>query len=212
MTSRSTSGRDFVLTIRRDGKLLAQWTLDQGPLELTVSDTRTGEVASTFLATPPVGTDEIQHFDGGRQDGDDITLPLPESTASLQQVERQTDTSEPTLHDPAAVWIQTQGEWRAAGELHPKQRVTTLGGWIRNTKEGRLVVSPGPRLSGSATLPDGRTIDIESGSQALSLPPGASVLLGDGVHGVYVRSEPMDTDPRPAPRFAAHEPRSGKHP
>jgi hypothetical protein len=210
MTSRSTSGRDFVLTVRRDGKLLAQWSLDQGPLEMTVIDGRTGETASTFMATPPVGTDEIQHFDEGRQDGDDITLPLPEPTASLQRVERHSETSEPTLFDPAEVWIQNHGEWRSAGELHAKQRVTTLGGWIRNTKSGRLVVSPGPRLAGSATLPDGRTVEIAASSQAVSLPPGASVLLGDGHHGIYVRSEPMVPDPRPAPRFSLQEPRPDK--
>jgi hypothetical protein len=205
MTSRSTSGQPFVLTVRRDGKLLAQWSLDQGPLEMTVTDTRTGEVASTFLATPPVGTDEIQHADGGRQDGDDITLPLPEATASLQRVERQPDTSEPVLHDPATVWVQNGGEWRAAGELHPKQRVSTLGGWIKNSKSSRLVVMPGPRLSGSATLPDGRTIEIAAGSEAMSFPPGASVLLGDGEHGLYVRSEPLLPEAHPAPRFSFQE-------
>lgn len=189
MSGRSSrGGRDYVLTVRRDGKLLAQWSLDQGPLEMTVTNTRTGQTQATFMATPPVGTDEIQH-DLGRQEGDDITLPLPEPTAALSKVERQRETSEPVHIPPAEVWVRKAGEWRSAGELRPKQRVTTLGGWVRNSKEGRLIVCAGERMSGSATLPDGRTVEISSGQDALSLPPGASVLLGDGEHGLYVRSE-----------------------
>ncbi|MCB9777138.1 MAG: hypothetical protein H6742_01075 [Alphaproteobacteria bacterium] len=92
---------------------------------------------------------------------------------------------------PAEVWAQKRGEWKSIGQLTPGQRVRTLGGWVRLAPDGRLVVSSGHDLSGTATLIDGRMLEIDRGQEFIALPPGSSVMLAHGDRGIYVRSEPL---------------------
>ncbi|RME21603.1 MAG: hypothetical protein D6798_17735 [Deltaproteobacteria bacterium] len=101
----------------------------------------------------------------------------------------------PPVPRPAEVWSQKRGEWRSIGHLVPGQRVRTLGGWVRLAPDGRLVVRSGQNLEGSATLDDGRMIEIAKGEEFLALPPGSSVTLEVGDRGIYVRSEPLPTSP-----------------
>ncbi len=97
----------------------------------------------------------------------------------------------PPAPQPAEVWSQKRGEWKSLGHLVPGQRVSTLGGWVRLAPDGRLVVRSGQNLAGTATLVDGRMIEIETSEDYLALPPGSSVMLAVGDRGIYVRSEPL---------------------
>ena len=116
--------------------------------------------------------------------------PPPSPAPRVQKVEAR----------PAEVWVRRRNEWRNAGSLVPGQRVPMIGGWVRLDPDGRLVVCPGEAMAGSATLLDGRTVEIQSGQDAIRLPPGASVLLRSGEQGLYVRSEPvLEAPARPAP-------------
>jgi hypothetical protein len=90
---------------------------------------------------------------------------------------------------PAEVWVRRQSEWRSGGSLKPGQRAVSRGGWVRLRRDGRLVVRPGPSLSGSATLADGSAVEIDKDVPPVELPAGASVLLRAGEYGLYVRSE-----------------------
>lgn len=99
---------------------------------------------------------------------------------------------------PAEVWVRRKNEWRSAGHLAPGQRVPLNGGWIRLGPDGRLAVCAGPTMTGSATLSDGRTVDIAAGTDVLRLPGGTSVILRQGDQGLYVRSEVVMPVIRPA--------------
>lgn len=119
-----------------------------------------------------------------------VAAPPPSPAPRVQKVEAR----------PAEVWVRRRNEWRNAGSLVPGQRVPMIGGWVRLDPDGRLVVCPGEAMAGSATLLDGRTVEIQSGQDAIRLPPGASVLLRSGEQGLYVRSEPvLEAPARPAP-------------
>ncbi|NOY24745.1 MAG: hypothetical protein GXP62_02635 [Oligoflexia bacterium] len=96
---------------------------------------------------------------------------------------------------PAEVWAQKRGEWRNVGTLVPGQRVRILGGFVRLSSDGRLVVSAGTNLSGTATLVDGRMVEIAVGQEYIALPAGSSVMLASGERGLYVRSEPLNIEP-----------------
>lgn len=135
---------------------------------------------------------------GAQEAGDGLTAFLipadDESTVTRRlppEALKATPAEEPQRPTPAEVWTQKRGEWRNLGPLIPGQRVSTLGGWVRLSPDGRLVVSSGQALSGTATLIDGRMIDIEAGREHLALPPGSSVMLAAGDRGLYVRSEPL---------------------
>ena len=107
-----------------------------------------------------------------------------------REIPPPTEEDEPPVR-PAEVWVRKRSEWRSAGRLVTGQRVRMLGGWMRLRSDGRLVVFPGGRLTGSGTMVDGRHVEIAAGQDAISLPPGASVLLCFKEHGLYVRSEPL---------------------
>ena len=96
----------------------------------------------------------------------------------------------PLPPQPAEVWVRKNHEWRSAGHLVGRQRVTLLGGWIRLEDDGKLVVCPGNRLAGSGTMLDGRTVDLADDPAPVAFPAGSSVVLRQGAHGIYVRSEP----------------------
>ena len=91
---------------------------------------------------------------------------------------------------PAEVWTRNASEWRTAGRLLPGQRTVVQDGWVELDDAGRLVVNPGPEMSGTATLVNGRTVEIARSSKRLRLPPGSSVILRGPGHGLYVRAEP----------------------
>lgn len=91
---------------------------------------------------------------------------------------------------PAEVWTRNASEWRSAGRLKPGQLAKARRGWVRLETDGRLVVSPGPELAGTATMVDGTTIEIQKGSQRVRLPAGSSIILRGPGHGLYVRADP----------------------
>jgi len=88
----------------------------------------------------------------------------------------------------AEVWFRRHGEWTPRGALNLGQHVQAFGGMVRCDDSGGLVVLAGPRLHGSATLPSGELRQINSGQQAVHLPPGTSVIMWQGEQGIYVRS------------------------
>ena len=91
---------------------------------------------------------------------------------------------------PAEVWTRNASEWRTAGRLLQGQRTTVQQGWVELDDSGRLVVYAGPEMSGTATLVNGRTVEITRNSQRVRLPPGSSVILRGSGHGLYVRADP----------------------
>jgi hypothetical protein len=95
---------------------------------------------------------------------------------------------------PAEVWIRSSNSWRSAGQLLPGRKATSRGGWVQLEDGGGLLVSCGPELAGTATLMDGQSFDLDGTHGERRLPPGASVILRAGAYGLYVRSEPLDTD------------------
>lgn len=90
--------------------------------------------------------------------------------------------------DAAEVWFRQGGEWIPKGTLTTNQEVKALGGVIRCDGQGGLVVSSGPHLSGSATLPSGDLVPVDTGQSGLYFQPGTSVILWAGDLGFYVRS------------------------
>ncbi|MFH1470035.1 MAG: hypothetical protein ABIO70_36965 [Pseudomonadota bacterium] len=166
----------------------------------------------------------------GPSDDDDLSLPMPEGlvvepperssagdllAASLGRphaVTPRLDTTGGFERDPsterlegAEVWFRRGGEWTPRGALSLGQHVQAFGGMVRCDDSGGLVVLAGPRLHGSATLPSGELRQVQSGQQAVQLPPGTSVILWQGEQGIYVRSNvPADVSgPLMAPEPAA---------
>ncbi len=126
--------------------------------------------------------------------------PLPRPEPPVRPPPRPQSPPRPAQEiRPAEVWVRRKNEWRSAGHLAPGQRVPMNGGWIRLGPDGRLAVCAGPTMTGSATLSDGRSVDIASGSDILRLPGGTSVILRQGEQGLYVRSEVVMAVPRPNP-------------
>lgn len=133
-----------------------------------------------------------------QESGDGLTaflIPADDESTVTRRLPPEVLTANPADEaqrpTPAEVWTQKRGEWRNLGPLIPGQRVSTMGGWVRLSPDGRLVVSSGQALSGTATLIDGRMIDIEAGREHIALPAGSSVMLAAGDRGLYVRSEPL---------------------
>jgi hypothetical protein len=252
----------LILKIRRGSKVIGSWSLGDEPLEMTIEDSSTGEILGSFLAKgQPKGVDEVPLERTGRLVGDDLTMPLPEDTSSLdlpmaeltsqsvslpmplssddpnhtrqfiadalQQRQdgldlftRSDDLSlpeadlgpgfvhgtgswadelqvhkDPSLSgvfkaeiSPAEVWLRKAREWHARGRLPAGSRLDAGGGWIGLDTEGRLIVNPGPRLVGTVTRLDGSSYELESGGEPRLLSLGASVILREGDHGIYVRS------------------------
>lgn len=93
------------------------------------------------------------------------------------------------------------------GTMTVRQHVQAFGGMVRCDDQGGLIVLPGSRLNGSATLPSGDTVHIEAGGSSVKLPPGSSVILWNGEQGLYVRSnvlpDPSGTEDNPLYRRAA---------
>ena len=126
--------------------------------------------------------------------GDDLDLEgLEDDLGADLASDLEADGGRPTTLggavSPAEVWVRRQSEWRSGGSLRPGQRAVSRGGWVRLRRDGRLVVRPGPSLSGSATLADGSAVEIDRDIAPIELPAGASVLLRAGEYGLYVRSE-----------------------
>jgi hypothetical protein len=96
----------------------------------------------------------------------------------------------PAAIPPAEVWTRTASEWRSAGRLNPGQAARERQGWVRLETDGRLMVNPGPELSGTATMADGTTLEIRKGGEKIRLPAGSSVILRGTGHGLYVRTDP----------------------
>lgn len=163
------------------------------PTELTAAGL-TGELRTATIDLPrPTVPYEALPFD----DPPSLTRPSPLPRASStdpEQTPRALVKPAPNRvapPPPAEVWAQKRGEWKSVGHLVPGQRVSTLGGWVRLAPDGRLVVSSGTSLAGTATLIDGRMMEIAAGQDFLALPPGSSVMLAVGDRGIYVRSEPL---------------------
>lgn len=116
---------------------------------------------------------------------------LPRHDATTECASRPVPVPRPA---PAEVWVRKRGEWEAAGHLLPGQRVRFLGAKVRLATDGRLVITSGSDLSGSATLIDGRVVDIPTGQTGVSVAPGSSVLLRSGARGIYVRSEVVSVE------------------
>lgn len=154
----------------------------------------TGELRTATVDLPrPTVPFGGQPFDDAPSLTRPSPLPRPSST-DPEQTPRALVKPAPNrvaAPPPAEVWAQKRGEWKSVGHLVPGQRVSTLGGWVRLAPDGRLVVSSGSSLAGTATLIDGRMMEIAAGQDFLALPPGSSVMLAVGDRGIYVRSEPL---------------------
>jgi len=146
-----------------------------------------------------------------RSEGDDLTMPLPDITSmsqmqprevtekSIVQREQGDDLTMPLPVTPettginqisaAEVWRRWKRSWTSAGKLSPGHQVHAFGGWVRLTTTGDLIVNSGPRLSGSATLPDGNSQEIPKDSSQVHFPAGSTVMLRWEENGVYVRSD-----------------------
>jgi len=68
----------LVLKIRRGNQVIGSWSLGDQPLEMVIEDAQTGQVLGRFTAE---GSDEttLHPISATRSDGDDLTMPLPES-------------------------------------------------------------------------------------------------------------------------------------
>lgn len=129
-----------------------------------------------------------------------IAATGPEETLSAHLIDAVAAEESVSLHlepvpvrttvPPAEVWTRNASEWRSAGRLVPGGRATARRGWVSLELDGRLIVSPGPELAGTATLVDGSTIEIRKGGQRVRLPAGSSVILRGTGHGLYVRADP----------------------
>jgi len=75
----------LVLKIQRGSQVIGRWSLGAEDLEITIEDSATGEILGSFIARGrPDGVDELPISKPGRQAGDDLTMPLPESTSSIE--------------------------------------------------------------------------------------------------------------------------------
>ena len=75
----------LVLKIRRGSQIIGTWSLGDDPLEMIIEDSGTGEVLGHFTARGTSGpVDELPIIAPGRLDGDDLTMPLPELTSSIE--------------------------------------------------------------------------------------------------------------------------------
>lgn len=128
--------------------------------------------------------------------------PIPEAPPPTEDVPKLSRALPftPPLVRPAEVWVLQDNAWKSGGNLLPGRKATARGGWVRLDNDGKLTVVAGPDLSGSSTLADGRSVDIATGTRQHRLPPGSSVLLRSGQHGIYVRSEPLGSSRTSGPR------------
>jgi hypothetical protein len=196
----------LILQVRRGNMLLGSWTLGAEPLELTLKDAETGADVALFTAQLPSGEEETfirssPRSSPHRPPSDDLTMPLPELTSETSALERVAEDDDLTmpLPDPmeeveqpargAEVWRRVGQSWQIAGRLPPGHQLTAFGGTVALRRRGAVIVTPGPSLSGSATLPDGQVQTIDPGSVARTLPAGVSIMLRSGEDGIYIRSE-----------------------
>ena len=147
-------------------------------------------VARPAPPVPPVR----EVFDGPSLTEELVQAPPPDLSDAPSLTEESPRGSKPrpiwTLGvRPAEVWVLRNNDWISGGRLQPGQRARSRGGWVRLEQNGSLALASGPDLSGTATLPDGRTIPVPMNSEELSFSPGTSVLLRAEHHGIYVRSE-----------------------
>jgi len=134
----------------------------------------------------------------GRPKGDDLTLPLPDedSPTKPRRIQRTVRPSNVRRRvRPAEVWRYRHQTWTAAGTLAPGQQILALGGRIRLTENGALMVRCGDRLKGSAVLPDGRKRPLPSGDHVYRLPPRSNLTLRTRDEGIYIRTA-VDDNPR----------------
>ncbi|MEL6343943.1 MAG: hypothetical protein AAFV53_12490 [Myxococcota bacterium] len=186
----------MVLQLRRGGRLLGSWTLEHEPLEMVLADAETGLPVASFLARghehlPTIVPDDVPDVDGVDRDAvtaspDDLTLPLPERVPAGPPV--GSETAAVRAPQPAEIWRRLDQSWSSDGVLAPGEKMSAYGGRFRLSRSGVLVVRCGPRLSGSATLPDGRAHALPSGEATHRLPPGTSVTLRVGEEGIYIRT------------------------
>ncbi len=197
---------ELYLRLEKDGVLLGEWPIDEADLTLAVRDAQTGRaVLGVRLAGGELAQrtlrpvhDELPLFDADadklRSPGDDFTMPIPEPSDSL--LTGELPTAVPHLSSfqeeesgvTAEVWSRRGGRWVLRGSLRPGQRARMGDGMVGFDSQGRLLVTAGKRLEGSATLPDGSRLKIDKGSEQVRLPSGSAVNLGAGTSGFFVRS------------------------
>lgn len=200
----------LVLQVRRGGLVLGSWTLGPVPLELTLRDSDSDEELAVFTARGSLSSEPtLIRGDLPRTMEDDFTMPLPELTADRMTTESGLpdrdlgddltmplpELSENNPTTGAEVWKRVNDSWRVVGRLPPGHQLTAFDGSVALRRSGAVVVRAGPKLSGTATLPDGSSIAIRASDKTQALPPGASVMLRCGEEGIYIRSEvPLDGD------------------
>jgi hypothetical protein len=165
------------LRLERDGMILGEWPLED--LKITLTDGGTGAPVAD-LTVQTHGTDEVPvpGLQEARSTGpEDLTLthghpsPLPVLPAS------------------AEVWSKGRDGWKQKGVLRAGQRARMGSAFVQLDENGDLLVSSGPDLSGTATLPSGLRQPVESGADRLRLPSGSSVTLESETRAFYVRSD-----------------------
>jgi hypothetical protein len=182
------------LRLEKDGKVLGEWPLDD--LKVTLSDGESGAPVAD-LVVQAYGSDELpipvlEEVHGGTED---LTVtqghpsPLPPLPAS------------------AEVWSKGREGWKQKGILRAGQRARMGSAFVTLDENGDLLVSTGPDLSGTATLPSGLRQLVDPGADRLRLPSGSSVTLESGTRAFYVRSDFVD---RPLVEHSSQEAGRGR--
>ena len=182
----------YTLRVTQNGRVVGEFSLEDGELALEVRDDSSGRVVLQLQATAPGSAlDELPIVKPmTRPEGDDLTMPLPE-TEDWKEESMPVDVS-------AELWTRSGGRWQQRGRINAGQKARYGDALVRLKKNGELVVIPGEGLSGGADLPNGMDMEILAGRKAHRFPPGSSVILTSPQgKGFYVKSQLGETGFRP---------------
>ncbi|MDP6946769.1 MAG: hypothetical protein QF464_21645, partial [Myxococcota bacterium] len=137
--------------MRRNGKLLGSWSLDEGDIDACVIDAESGEEVFTFTARRSGA--EVEERPVYRIDGDDFTMPLPDDLNDLAS-------AQPTL-------------LRSRPVPERRERPGAIPGLMRN---GLMGMDPSLNLPGRLTGDD-LTMPFPDITETSELPPDLSSVL-----------------------------------
>ncbi len=166
------------LRLEKDGRILGEWPLED--LKVTLTDEGTGAPVAD-LVVQTYSTDELP-VPGLQEAAVPEELTLTQGHPALP----------PRLPASAEVWSSGGEGWKQKGVLRAGQRARMGSAFVQLDENGDLLVSSGPDLSGTATLPSGLRQPVESGADRLRLPSGSSVTLESETRAFYVRSDFVD--------------------
>ena len=170
----------LLLRLEKDGRVLGEWPLED--LKVTLTDEESGAPVAD-LVVQTYGTDE---------------LPVPglQEAQSVESEDLTLTHGHPSVLPPlpasAEVWSKGGEGWKQKGVLRAGQRARMGSAFVQLDQNGDLLVSSGPDLSGTATLPSGMRQPVEPGADRMRLPSGSSVTLESETRAFYVRSDFVD--------------------